>query len=113
MRMPRPLTLVAIAYAVAIFGFIFLPVIVLVLFSLQGSSLPIPPFNGPSLRWYVAVLDDPRLVRGLANSLVVAVLSSALSTALGFLAAWGFARHLLPGSRLLRGLIMLPLAVII
>ena len=77
MMAPRPLTLVAIAYAIAIFGFIFLPVIVLVLFSLQGSSLPIPPFNGPSLRWYVAVIDDPRLVRGLVNSLVVAVLSSA------------------------------------
>ena len=111
MMAPRPLTLVAIAYAIAIFGFIFLPVIVLVLFSLQGSSLPIPPFNGPSLRWYVAVIDDPRLVRGLVNSLVVAVLSSALSAAFGFLAAWGFARHALPGSRLLRGLIMLPLAV--
>ena len=55
--------------------------------------------------------DDPRLVRGLVNSLVVAVLSSALSAAFGFLAAWGFARHALPGSRLLRGLIMLPLAV--
>ena len=56
------------------YGFIFLPVIVLVLFSLQGTSFPIPPFNGPSLRWYVAVLDDPRLTAALANSLLVAVL---------------------------------------
>lgn len=42
MIVPRPLTLLASAYAVAIFGFIFLPVIVLALFSLQASSLPIP-----------------------------------------------------------------------
>lgn len=111
MIVPRPLTLLASAYAVAIFGFIFLPVIVLALFSLQASSLPIPPFTGPSLRWYLAVINDPRLVSGLTNSLIVAVISSVLSALLGFLAAWGFARHLLPGSRILRGLIMLPLAV--
>ena len=40
------------AYALAVYGFIFLPVIVLVLFSLQATSFPIPPFTGPSLRWY-------------------------------------------------------------
>jgi hypothetical protein len=83
MMAPRPLTLVAIAYAIAIFGFIFLPVIVLVLFSLQGSSLPIPPFNGPSLRWYVAVIDDPRPVRGPVTP-GVHVLSAAPR-----LPAWG------------------------
>ncbi|RUY85410.1 ABC transporter permease, partial [Mesorhizobium sp. M7A.F.Ca.CA.003.01.2.1] len=48
-------------YALAVYGFIFLPVIVLVLFSLQATSFPIPPFTGPSLRWYDAVLSDPRL----------------------------------------------------
>ena len=43
-------------YALAVYGFIFLPVVVLVLFSLQATSFPIPPFTGPSLRWYEAVL---------------------------------------------------------
>jgi spermidine/putrescine transport system permease protein len=27
-------------------------VVVLVLFSFQDGRLPIPPFDGPSLRWY-------------------------------------------------------------
>ena len=111
MTVPRSVTILACAYAAAVFGFIFLPVIVLGLFSLQASSLPIPPFTGPSLRWYQAVIGDPRLVAALLNSLLVAVLSSALSVVLGFLAAWGFARHVLTAARLLRGLIMLPLAV--
>ena len=34
-------------YALAVYGFIFLPVVVLVLFSLQATSFPIPPFTGP------------------------------------------------------------------
>ncbi|MER9875641.1 ABC transporter permease [Mesorhizobium sp. M0195] len=103
--------LVSGLYAIAIYGFIFLPVIVLVLFSLQATSFPIPPFTGPSLRWYEAVLADTRLTSALVNSLLVAVVSSAAAVTLGFLSAWGFARFALPGSGLMRGLITLPLTV--
>jgi len=98
-------------YAAAIYGFIFLPVAVLVLCSVQGTLFPIPPFNGPSLRWYEAVLHDARLTDGLVNSLLVAIATSALATLLGFLSAWGFARFHLPASALMRGLITLPLTV--
>jgi spermidine/putrescine transport system permease protein len=102
---------ISILYALAIYGFIFLPVAVLVLFSFQGTLFPIPPFNGPSLRWYQAVLNDARLTDGLVNSIFVAVLSSALATLLGFLSAWGLARFHLPASALMRGVITLPLTV--
>ena len=108
----RALTKILVsAYALAIYGFIFLPVVVLVLFSLQATSFPIPPFTGPSLRWYEVVLADQRLTSALLNSVLVALFSSLVAVALGFLAAWGFARHHLPRSGLLRGLITLPLTV--
>jgi spermidine/putrescine transport system permease protein len=103
--------LITIVYALIIYGFIFLPVVTLVLFSFQATSFPIPPFTGPSLRWYQTVLADERLTSALGNSLIVAVVSSALATLLGFLAAWGFARFVLPASAVLRGLITLPLTV--
>ena len=103
--------IISTLYAVLIYGFIFLPVLVLILFSFQGTLFPIPPFNGPSLRWYGAVLGDARLTAGLVNSLFVAVISSGLATLLGFHSAWGFARFPLPASGLLRGLITLPLTV--
>ncbi|MFT3670718.1 ABC transporter permease [Aestuariivirga sp.] len=101
----------ATVYAALVYLFVFLPVAVLVLFSFQGSLFPIPPFTGPSLRWYEAVLSDGRLTSGLAHSIAVAIISSALATLLGFLSAWGFARFMLPASALLRGLITLPLTV--
>src|SRR5689334_15239614 len=91
-----------VIYAFLIYGFIFLPVVTLVLFSFQATSFPIPPFTGPSLRWYETVLSDTRLTSALANSLLVAVISSALATLLGFLAAWGFARFYVPASAILR-----------
>ncbi len=101
----------SILYAALIYGFIFLPVIVLILFSFQATQFPIPPFTGPSLRWYGAVLTDERLTTGLINSVAVALASSAVSVLLGFLAAWGFARFRLPGEALLRALITIPLTV--
>lgn len=98
-------------YAGLIYLFIFLPVVVLVLFSFQDGSLPVPPLNGLTLRWYEAVLSDGKLMAALGNSLLVAVLSSALACLLGFLAAYAFARYTLPASALLRGLIVAPMTV--
>jgi spermidine/putrescine transport system permease protein len=103
--------MVSILYAALLYGFIFLPVAVLVLFSFQGTLFPIPPFNGPSLRWYQAVLSDQRLTSGLVNSVLLAIITSAIATLLGFLSAWGLARFKLPASAVLRGLITLPLMV--
>ncbi len=98
-------------YAALIYGFIFLPVAVLVLFSFQGSFIPVPPFNGPSLRWYDAVINDRRLMAGLWNSVAVAILSSAAACLIGFLAAYAFARLRVPSKFWLNALITAPLAV--
>jgi spermidine/putrescine transport system permease protein len=103
--------LAAIVYALLIYSFIFLPVAMLILFSFQGGQVPVPPFNGPSLRWYAAVLSDARITTGLVNSIMVAFGSSLVATALGFLAAWGFARFTLPWSGFWKGLITLPLTM--
>ena len=103
--------LLAGLYALLIYGFIFLPVIVLVLFSFQGSRFPIPPFTGPSLRWYGEIFADRKLMEALGNSLIVALGSSAVAVLLGFLAAYGLARYKLPASALQRFLLTVPLTV--
>jgi spermidine/putrescine transport system permease protein len=104
-------TTLAAVYAGLIYLFIFLPVIVLVLFSFQDGTLPVPPLNGLTLRWYEAIFSDGKLMAALGNSLIVAVLSSAVACILGFLAAYAFARYTLPASSLLRGLIVAPMTV--
>lgn len=93
------------------FGFIYLPVAVLVLFSFQDGRLPVPPFEGPSARWYADVLGDRDLVEALLHSLAVAAGSGAVAVALGFLAAYGLARHTLPGTAVMRALLIAPLTV--
>ena len=101
----------AAGYVVLLYVFILLPVAVLVLFSFQDGRLPVPPLRGLTLRWYEQVLADPRLMEALWNSVAVAMLSAAVATVLGFLAAYGLARHAPAGATLLRWLLMLPLSV--
>ncbi len=101
----------AAVYVALVYLFIFLPVGVLVLFSFQDALLPIPPFQGPSLRWYADVLSDFRIMGALWNSLTVAIVSSALSCLFGFLAAYGLARHTVRGAGMVQWLLMAPLSV--
>ncbi len=93
------------------FLFIYLPVGVLVLFSFHAGQVPVPPFEGPSLQWYSKVLQSDRFSGAALNSVLVALVSSALGTLLATLAAWGLARHKVPGSRWIEAFLLLPLAV--
>lgn len=99
------------SYFVAIYCFIFLPVAVLLLFSFQDGNLPIPPFNGFTLKWYAAVFADNKLTAALGNSLIVAFLSSTVACLLGFCAAYGLARYRLPATALQRVLLTAPMTV--
>jgi spermidine/putrescine transport system permease protein len=84
---------------------------VLVAFSFQDGRLPVPPLKGVTLDWYARVLADDALVAALVNSLLVAVVSSLIALVLGFLAAHALARIRLPGSALMRGVLIAPLTV--
>ena len=101
----------ALVVMLPLFVFIYLPVATLVLFSFHAGQVPVPPFEGPSLEWYGRVLGNDRVTGATLNSVLVGVLSSALATLLATLAAWGLARHHVPGRRFVEALLMLPLAV--
>lgn len=100
-----------VVYACAVYAFIFLPVVVLMLFSFQDGLVPVPPFHGPSLRWYETLLGNDRMMSALRNSVVVGLSSAGLATLLGFLAAYGLARFRPRAGRVIRAVVMTPLAV--
>lgn len=104
-------SLAGATYAILVYGFIFLPVVVLILFSFQDGVVPVPPFRGVSLRWYGSLFANERLMSALGNSVLVGVTSAAIATALGFLAAYGVARYRPAAGRVLRAGLMTPLAV--
>ena len=98
-------------YLAVAYAFIFLPVAVLVVFSFQDGRLPVPPFQGATLGWYSRILGDRDLMAALLNSALVAAVSSLVALVLGFLAAHALARVRLPGSVLMRGVLIAPMTV--
>lgn len=78
-------------YAVLAFLFLYAPLAILILFSLNAGKFT--AWEGFSLRWYVAALADAQLTEALWNSLIIAVISSCLSTVIGTLAAYGMWRR--------------------
>lgn len=98
-------------YLALAYAFVFLPVAVLVVFSFQDGRLPVPPFQGVTLDWYAKILGDDDLMAALVNSALVGVVSSLVALLLGFLAAHALARVRLPGSVLMRGVLIAPMTV--
>ncbi len=99
------------AYLLLGLAFIYLPVVILVLFSFQDGDLPVPPFNGPSLQWYDELFANERLLDALVNSVIVAVLSGAATTLLGFLAAYSLSRSPMRFEGTARFLLIAPITV--
>jgi spermidine/putrescine transport system permease protein len=99
------------AYLALSYAFIFLPVVVLVVFSFQDGRLPVPPLQGLSLQWYEKVLSTDRLMVAMGHSILVALVSSTVALVLGFLAAHALARVHLPGQAMMRVLLIAPMTV--
>ncbi|MBL4929433.1 ABC transporter permease [Fuscibacter oryzae] len=72
--------------------FLFGPLAVITLFAFHSSPALSFPFEGFSLKWFRAILDDPQFLAALKNSTIVAVAASVLTGILGTLAALALPR---------------------
>jgi len=91
-------------YAVAFFAFLHLPLLTLAIFSFNSSRFTV--WQHFSLTWYRAIFSDSQLLEGTWNSIVIALLATAISTILGTLCAYGLWKR---NSRLLTGTLYLSL----
>jgi putrescine transport system permease protein len=67
-------------------AFLYLPIVILVIFSFNASRL-VAVWGGWSMRWYAALADDAVLLDSAFISLRIAVISATAATILGTLAA--------------------------
>lgn len=97
---------------VAIFnvGFLYLPILVLLVFSFNASRLA-ATWQGFSWHWYSQLAENGALHAAVQNSLLVAVASTAVATVLGIPAAMGLERLARRPRQILGGLFLLPLVI--
>ena len=75
-----------------VYAFLYLPILVVVVFSFNATSTRVTNWEGFSLRWYDFVLNSQEIQRNLLNSLVVGLATAIISTIIGTMAALGIQR---------------------
>lgn len=92
-----------------IYLFMYLPILVIVVFSFSQGRVLSLPIQGWTLDWYGEALMDQRLQAGLFNSLQVAVSACAIAAILGTLAALAVQRYQFFGQSSFRAAVLLPI----
>ena len=91
--------------------FIYLPMLILVIYSFNASKL-VTVWGGWSLKWYTGLLDNTQLMGSVMRSLEIALYTAIAAVALGTLAAFVLTRisHF-KGRTLFGGLVTAPLVM--
>lgn len=90
--------------------FLFLPIFVLILFSFNTSQLNIT-FEGFTLKWYGELFKNTTLLLALKNTLIVAIVSTAVSTVIGTISAYGLYKYDFPLKKLVNKLLYIPVVI--
>src|SRR5215212_5388589 len=90
---------------------LYLPLVILFVFSVNANTSLTFPLKGFTLGWYEKLFASENLLHAVGNSMVVAVASSAVATVIGTMLALLLSRFEFRGKGLLTGLAILPLIV--
>lgn len=98
-------------YTIAYLLFLYAPIALLPIFAFNDATVIAFPLSGSTTKWFAKLWEEPELHRALKNSLIIAVSSSILATALGIFASRASTRYKFPGKGGIMGMIMLPLVL--
>lgn len=100
-----------VAYAFVFAAFLYVPVLLIPLFSFNTGIYVKFPIEGVTLDWYRALAAREPLKAAFVNSLQVGLVVALLSTALAVPAAKAITRYRLPGIKIVVSFMMLPFLV--
>jgi spermidine/putrescine transport system permease protein len=93
-----------------VFAFLYLPILILIGFSFNENR-NVGIWTGFSTRWYGEMFQNTEVMRALRNTIIVAVISTIVSTILGTMAAIAMERFRFRGRGTLDGLLYLPIII--
>ena len=99
------------AYVVIYLLFLYIPSLMLPVFSFNDSIQMSLPLKGFTLDWYLGIPDRPGLLEALGNSFRLAIPVAIVSTTLATLAAKALTRYRMPGQVPALGFILLPMVM--
>ncbi len=97
-------------YGILAFIFLYLPIIILVIFSFNDSR-SVSKWSGFTFDWYVKMIQDGQILLSVWNSLFLAIVSTAFATILGTMAAIGLERYRFRGKTAVDSMFYLPVII--
>lgn len=97
-------------YSCVVLVFLYLPIVILVIFSFNESRFN-ASWTGFTWDWYLSLFKNREVLKALTNSLIVATVSTIVSTVIGSLAAIGLHKNKIRFRSAVDGLIYLPIII--
>jgi spermidine/putrescine transport system permease protein len=98
------------AYSLAVIAVLYLPIFLLAAYSFNSSRIN-AVWTGFTLDWYLSLLKNVRVLDALRNSLVIAGITTAISTVLGTMAAISLNRYRFKYRAVINNLLYLPILI--
>jgi spermidine/putrescine transport system permease protein len=106
-RLISPFTL----YYWLLTGILFLPILLLIIFSFNNSITLVFPLKGFTLKWYQQLFKNFELLEAVRTSILLGLGSSLVATALGAMGAIAMVRYNFPGKSLFISVAAMPLVI--
>jgi spermidine/putrescine transport system permease protein len=97
-------------YALLIYMFLYIPIMVLIVFSFNESKLNVV-WTGFTFKWYESLMHNAGILEAVKNSLIVAIVSTIIATIIGTLAAIGLYRYKFRGKNIIDSVLNIPLVI--
>ena len=95
----------------SVLGFLYLPIVVLMVFSFNSNPITRLPLTEWTWKWYDTAFANEVLLTALANSVIVGVGAVAICLVIGVPTALALDRYDFPGKAILRRIVILPLTL--
>ena len=94
-----------------VMAFLYLPIVILVIYSFNDNRSLTWPLSGFTLNWYEKLFSNDQLLTAIGTSFYVASCSTVLTLLVGVPAAMALHRYSFPGKTVFRRLLLLPIAL--
>ena len=90
--------------------FLYIPILILIIFSFNDAKI-ITGWRGFTFKYYPLIFQTPAIKEAFFNTMLIAGLSTLISTTLGILTALGLENKKFSGRKAMQGLIYVPLVI--
>lgn len=109
MKRVNVLNLLIACAGIGVLLFLYLPLLIVIIYSFNTDSVNSFPMTGVSMKWYQIMMQDEALVQSLQNSVVVALISTCIAIVLGVPGAFILDRYTFVGKKVFERIVLLPL----